>query len=103
MATLIKCDCDERVGIEINSLKLFEELMSFFKSQIVRGIFQDIEVKKPYYIGYDNTNKKYEWYADKWYKCMCCGTLWEFRYPDFPAKGFVKKFPNGKYIVKGIK
>lgn len=30
-----------------------------------------------------------EWYANKWYRCNKCGTLWEFNYPDFPAKGFV--------------
>ena len=31
------------------------------------------------------------------YKCNVCGCLWEFEYPDFPAKGFVRKFENGKY------
>ena len=39
-------------------------------------------------------------YADKWYKCKCCGTLWEFLYPDFPMKGFVRKFPDGKYRME---
>ena len=43
-----------------------------------------------------------KWYADKWYKCNVCGTLWEFRYPDFPTRGFVRKFPDGKYTGKEV-
>ena len=93
---MIKCDCNERVGIEINSLKLFEELKEFFAEQVEKNIFNDVKVKKPYFIGCDREGKM-KWYADKWYKCNDCGTLWEFTYPEFPAFGFVRKFPDGKY------
>ena len=37
------------------------------------------------------------WYADKWYRCNACGTLWEFQYPNFPAAGEVRKFEDGIY------
>lgn len=97
---MIKCDCDERVGIEINSYQLFENLIDFFRKQVEKGVFIDIPVEKPHYVGYDSNGKPHEWYANKWYKCKVCGTLWEFDYPDFPAKGFVRKFSNGKYRAK---
>ncbi|MCC8123420.1 MAG: hypothetical protein LIO58_07760 [Oscillospiraceae bacterium] len=89
-----QCDCADRVGIEINSFKLFEEFKRFFERQVQLGIFEDVKVEKPYYIGYDSNHKKYEWYADKWYQCKCCETLWEFAYPDFPANGFIRKYPK---------
>lgn len=91
------CDCAERVGIEINSYKLFEELQEFFEGQVERGIFSDVPVTTPYYIGYNVFGDSTEWYADKWYICNVCGTLWEFNYPDFPAAGLVRKFPDGQY------
>ena len=55
----------------------------------------EVPVAKPYYNGF-------EWKADKWYKYKSCGCLWEFKYPDFPAKGFVRKFANGIYHQKEI-
>ncbi len=87
----LMCDCDERIGLDINSLKTFDEMKSFFSKQVKSGFFESVEVEKPYYVGVDITGKKIEWYADKWYRCNCCGTVWEFDYPDFPAKGFVRK------------
>ena len=36
------CDCDERIGIKINSWKQFEELKSFFEEQVEKGIFMVI-------------------------------------------------------------
>ena len=101
---MIKCDCAERTGIEINSYQLFEDLKTFFNTQIETGVFLDVPVTQPYFCGYNLNPKEvkdeYKWYADKWYKCKCCGTLWEFRYPDFPAKGFVRKFEDGVYYLK---
>ena len=98
------CDCNERVGIEINSFQLYEELKSFFEYQVREGIFCDIPVELPYFCGYNLDPKEvkdeFKWYADRWYKCKSCGTLWEFRYPDFPAKGFVRKFSDGEYRIK---
>lgn len=103
---MIKCDCNERVGIEINSDELFLELKTFFEKQVEKGIFLDIPVEEPYFQGYNlppyKVRDKYKWYANKWYKCKGCGTLWEFQYPDFPAKGFVRKFENGRYKIKEI-
>lgn len=93
---MIKCDCKERIGIEIQAWDQFEELKAFFESQVERGIFSEIPVKKPYYTGYGNFHTS-EWYADKWYRCNVCKTLWEMKYPDFPAHGFVHKFPRGKH------
>lgn len=91
---MVICDCEERVGIKVDSYKLFEDLKSFFEVQVQQKVFSDIKVRKPYYIGYDGEGKM-KWYADKWYKCKSSGTLWEFRYPDFPALGFVRKFEDG--------
>ena len=82
---MIKCECRERIGSLINSYQLYEEIKRF----------SEVEVGKPYCNGF-------EWKADKWYKCNCCGCLWEFKYPDFPAKGFVRKFSDGIYHQKEI-
>ena len=88
---MISCDCDERIGIKINSWKQFEESKEFFEEQVKKGIFIEIPVEKPYYIGYDVDGTAMKWYADKWYKCLRCNTLWEFIYPDFPARGSIRK------------
>ncbi len=100
-----QCDCDERIGIEINSFELYEELRKIFLNIKSKKVcFCDIPVESPYFCGYglkpEEVKDEFKWYADKWYKCKCCGTLWEFRYPDFPAKGFVRKFSDGKYRIK---
>ncbi len=95
---MIKCDCDERIGIEINSVKVFNELKDFFEKQQELGVFVEVPVKKPHYQSNDILGNTINWYANKWYKCRCCGTLWEFDYPEFPASGFVRKFENG-YIL----
>jgi hypothetical protein len=97
---LTKCDCAERNGVEINSYGLFEELKTFFENQMENGIFSEKKVDTPYFIGYDSDGSAMKWYADKWYYCNCCGTLWEFTYPDFPAEGFVRKFSDGQYYAE---
>lgn len=94
------CECNERTGTKINSFNLFEEIKVFFEKTVEAGIYTDIPVKEPYYIGKGNDGYKLECYADKWYKCNVCGCLWEFIYPDFPAEGDVKKFKNGKHILE---
>ena len=94
--TKIRCDCAERFGVTINSYKQFEELKAFFEGQAEKGIFRDIPVQQPYYIG-KGASHEIKWYANKWYKCCLCGTLWEFKYPNFPAAGAVRKFVDGQY------
>lgn len=91
MVSMITCDCEERIDTKINSVKKFDELKEFFNHQVAMGIFVEIPVAEPNYIGHDKNGKAIEWYADKWYRCNSCGTLWEFEYPDFPAVGFVRK------------
>lgn len=103
MVWKLKCDCEERYGIDINSSKTFEEIRTFFSEQVKKGLFLEIDPVEPYYIGYSELQKKnIKWYATKWYKCNNCGCLWEFQYPDFPAKGFVRKFKDGKYSVQDL-
>ena len=94
---MIKCDCNERIGIKINSWNQFEELNSFFQEQVQEGIFIEISIEKPYYVGYSANGKAMEWYADKWYKCLDCGIIWEFVYPNFPAQGSVRKLNSNSY------
>lgn len=97
MVSIISCDCKERIGIKINSWKQFQETKTFFEVQVKKGIFSDIPVEKPYYVGYTINRKEKKWYADKWYKCLECGVLWEFIYPDFPAQGSVRKISVNDY------
>lgn len=99
MVWKLECDCNERVGVKIDSMKLFRELKEFFHTQIEKGIFKEEEVTKPFYIWKGNGEEK-KWYATRWYKCLKCGCLWEFNYPDFPASGFVRKFDDGIYYEK---
>lgn len=104
MVSMKQCDCDERIGIEINSFQLYEELKNFFEKQVKDEVFCDVPVKLPYFYGYnlkpEEVKDEFKCYADKWYKCKNCGTLWEFKYPDFPAKGFVRKFADGRYQIR---
>lgn len=99
---MMKCDCSERIGIEINSMKLLEDLKKFFEEQKKLGIFKEAEVTIPFYVWKNTHGEKHEWYADKWYRCNVCGTLWEFEYPDFPAVGCIRKFEDGIYTGKEI-
>ena len=94
------CECSVRVGTKINSYDLFLEIKDFFEKNTEAGIFADVPVKEPFYIGKGGFGDKTKWYADKWYKCNVCGCLWEFDYPDFPAQGFVGKFEDGKHIIE---
>lgn len=99
---MIHCDCNERIGININSWDQFTELKVFFEEQVKKGLFVEIPVENPYYVGYsDLDGKEMRWYADKWYKCLECGALWEFDYPDFPAQGFVRKLSINDCMERG--
>ena len=52
VVSMKQCDCDERIGIEINSFELYEELRKFFEYQVQEGVFCDIPVESPYFCGY---------------------------------------------------
>ena len=93
---MIRCDCAERIGIEVKTWKEYEELKCFFEKQVKNDIFVEELAAQPYYI-WKNRNRKIGYYATKWYRCRSCGCLWEFEYPDFPANGFVKKYSDGIY------
>ena len=48
------CECSERVGTSINSYHLFLEIKEFFEKNVALGIYADIPVEKPHYIGSSN-------------------------------------------------
>ena len=100
MVRKLECECAERYEAKLDTWKLYQEIKDFFKSQAENGVYEDIPVSKPYFIGHSNT-ESLSWFADKWYRCRNCGCLWELTYPDFPANGFVRKFPNGVYKERG--
>ena len=60
----IECDCNERYGVEINTYKLFEELKDFFETQVKMGVFSDIPVTEPFYVGKSDINE-IKWYANQ--------------------------------------
>jgi len=95
----LKCDCTRVEEQKITSIKQFKDLELFFNQEVENGIFKEIKVTEPYYIGHGKSQDLI-WYADKWYICTYCKTLWEFNYPDFPAAGFVRKFTDGIYHSK---
>lgn len=101
MVWKLSCDCDEREGIMIDSVILFQKMKDFFDRQVKAGIFTAEDPKIPYYVWKEGTRIK-TWYATKWYKCKVCGCLWEINDPDFPAKGFVRKFSDGIYKERGF-
>lgn len=90
---MIKCDCGNRYGAEITSLKMFDSINAFFIECKNKNIYKEIKIKKPYY----TYNYFLRCYADKWYRCRCCGTLWELEFPDEKGGAWVRKFSDGKY------
>ena len=94
MVRKLECECQERYEADIDSWALFEEIKKYFEEQVLLDVYKDIPVSKPYYV-WQSGKEEMIWCADKWYKCKACGCLWEFCYPDFPAHGFVRKFPDG--------
>jgi hypothetical protein len=100
MVRKLECECAERYEADIDTWQLLQDIKHFFEDQVLSGVYEDIPVDKPYYVWQDGKEKMI-WYADKWYKCKSCGCLWEFSYPDFPAHGEVRKFPDGIYKERG--
>ena len=62
VVSMKRCDCNERIGVKINSWKQFEELKAFFEQQAEKGVFLEIPVKKPYYIGHSADGKEMKFY-----------------------------------------
>lgn len=100
MVRKLECECGARYEAEIDSWALFQDIKNFFNEQVLLAIYEDIPVDKPYYV-WQSGKEKMIWHADKWYRCNDCGCLWELRYPEFPASGFVRKFPDGIYEERG--
>ena len=101
MVRRLACDCKERIGIEVDSAKLFEELNAFFVKQVSDGVFEDISDYNRIWHLHGGTEKKVYRQTIKRYLCKACGCLWEFRYPDFPALGQITKCPGGVQERKG--
>ena len=101
MVQSLNCKCAERCETKINSFTLFQEIKLFFEDEVKKGIYQDVPVKIPFYLGYSELqSKNIASYVAKWYKCNVCGCHWEFNYPDFPVQGFVRKFRDRQYHPK---
>lgn len=98
MVQTIVCDCNERIGTTIDSIKMENYIKKWSSENLEKGIFKELEVSTPYYVG-KGVTQTIKWYADKWYSCCSCGTFWEIIYPDFPANGEVRKFISGEKYV----
>ena len=96
----LTCSCKCFDEVTITTLKQFEQIKDFFKVLVDQGVFSEVVATQPYY-SWRNGREEHHWYANQWYICQKCGCLWEFKYPDFPAKGFVRKFPDGIYFPRG--
>lgn len=96
MVSSLTCECCNRYETDINSVNSFNEIKLFFDEQVKIGVYLEEQVLKPYYV-WEDDKEHIEYYATKWYRCMVCGCLWEIKYPDFPSKGFVKKYDDGIY------
>jgi len=42
MVREINCECTERIGVEIDSFRLFEEIKDFFQEEAKKGVFKDL-------------------------------------------------------------
>ncbi len=101
MVQIKKCLCDIKFETEINSLSKLEAIKNYFNEQKENGIYIEEQAKTPYYV-YEDVNEHKEYFASKWYICTICGCLWEIEFPDFPAKGFVRKYKDGLYTGKTV-
>lgn len=100
MVRKIVCDCDERVGTDIDSIKMLDYINEWINKNLEEGVFEELEVSIPFAIDIGkNESQTIRFYADKWYKCRNCGTFWEIIYPDFPMIGTVRKFIDGEKYV----
>lgn len=82
--------------LTVSDPAIFECLKAFFTEQVRSDGLVEEEPKEPYHVE-RNGEELLEWYATKWYRCLQCGCLWEFRHPDSDEEGFVRKFTEGQY------
>ena len=94
------CNCHDCSQTSIDTMRQFRKIQAFFLQQCDLGIYSEMEPQKPYYVS-NSLKGIRKWYATKWYRCTVCGCLWEVGYPDFPTRGFVRKFEDGKYHERG--
>ncbi len=86
-----RCDCNVRVGTDIDSYQLFKEFKEFFDAQVKKGTFNDMtDYSKVWYLDGGAEKEVYRT-TIKYYECKCCRCRWEFMYPEFPAFGKVIK------------
>lgn len=50
----VKCECRQLHETEINSWDLFQDITDYFEKKENDGLYEDIPVTKPYYIGYSH-------------------------------------------------
>lgn len=86
-----ECKCKILDECKISTFQQFKELKSIIEELLVSDYLKEVEVKKPYYVGIDGQGNEVKWFANKWYKCNKCGTIWEILFPDFPMTGNVRK------------
>jgi len=96
MVWKIKCECNERYSADIDSWKLFLEVRGFLEKGLADGVFKDATVIKPLDFGKNEVGEQIWHYTQRLFVCRVCGCLWALRYPDFPAHGYVGKYPEGK-------
>jgi len=96
MVQIGDCSCKEHYAIYIDSWDLFVEVKCFLEGEHNKGVFKDITKIKPLDFGTSETGEQILHYTQRLFKCKICDCIWALRYPDFPARGFVGKYPDGK-------
>lgn len=80
----------KKVYLKITGWKDFEDLKETINELVAKKLWREVSVTKQHYPG---------WYASKWYISTKTNCLWEIDYPDFPAEGFVRNFPDNIYTT----
>lgn len=94
----MQCHCALQDNEYITSSGENSIIVDFLSRQLSTGIFKSIPVSSPYCIR-ESTLGENLLYADKWYKCNVCDTLWEYKILTSREKGFIRKFKNDTYTM----
>ncbi len=92
------CHCNLQDSAWITSEMEYNIINDFFSQQLENGIFKSIPIDSPYHIE-NSALGETQLYADEWYRCLVCGTLWELKKMTSTHKGFVRKFDDGVYCM----